>query len=147
MFISIDRIRGCLHETSFRAKWNIFISVSGQFLITVYMIQPEIKLVAGVISLRSFWQKWNFISGDKISYKHYPKWNHTKGNICTCVSGNDWLSRNGPFISGQPRNEILFISPAMKSNVNITSFMVDWNFVSGRFCLGSHVDTLLVHWR
>ena len=27
------------------------------------------------ISYRSFWQKWNFISGDKISCKHYPKWN------------------------------------------------------------------------
>ena len=27
------------------------------------------------ISYRSFWQKWNFILGDKISCKHYPKWN------------------------------------------------------------------------
>ena len=27
------------------------------------------------ISYRSFWQKWNFISGDKISCEHYPKWN------------------------------------------------------------------------
>ena len=27
------------------------------------------------ISYRSLWQKWNFISGDKISCKHYPKWN------------------------------------------------------------------------
>ena len=27
------------------------------------------------ISYRSFSQKWNFISGDKISCKHYPKWN------------------------------------------------------------------------
>ena len=27
------------------------------------------------ISYRSFWQKWNFISGDKRSCKHYPKWN------------------------------------------------------------------------
>ena len=26
------------------------------------------------ISYRSFWQKWNFISGDKIC-KHHPKWN------------------------------------------------------------------------
>ena len=95
-------LRGCLHEILFRAKWNIFISVSGQFLITVYMIQPEMKLVAGVISLRSFWQKWNFISGDKISCKHYPKWNHMKGNICTCVSKNDWLLLNGTFISGYP---------------------------------------------
>ena len=26
-------------------------------------------------SYRSFWQKWNFILGDKIWRKHYPKWN------------------------------------------------------------------------
>ena len=114
----IFKLRGCLHEISFRAKWNIFISVSGQFLVTDYMMQPEMKLIAGVISLRSFWQKWNFISGHKISCKHYPKWNHMKGNICTCVNKNDWLLLSGPFISDYPRNEIHFISPAMKSNVN-----------------------------
>ena len=60
----------CLHEISFRVKWNIFIPVSGQYPITVYMIQPEMKLIVSVISLRSFWQKSNFISGDKISWKH-----------------------------------------------------------------------------
>ena len=27
------------------------------------------------MSYRSFWQKWHFISGDKISCKHHPKWN------------------------------------------------------------------------
>ena len=27
------------------------------------------------ISYWSFWQKWNFISDDKISCKHYTKWN------------------------------------------------------------------------
>ena len=27
------------------------------------------------IKCRSFWQKWNFISGNRISCKHYPKWN------------------------------------------------------------------------
>ena len=30
------------------------------------------------ISYRSFWQKWNFISCDQISCKHYPKWNAYK---------------------------------------------------------------------
>ena len=90
----------------------------------------RLKLIAGVISLRSFWQKWNFISGDKISCKHYRKWNHMKGNICTCVSKNDWLLTNGPFISDHYRNEIHFISPAMEGNVNRISFMVS-SFVSG----------------
>ena len=33
------------------------------------------------ISYRSFRQKWNFISGDKISCKHYQKW-----NFYTCPS-------------------------------------------------------------
>ena len=106
------------------------------------MIQPEMKLVAGVISLRSFWQKWNFISGDKISCKHYPKWNHMKGNICTCVNKNDWLLLSKRFISDHPQNEIRFIPPTMKSNGNRISFMVDWNFVSGRFHFGSHVTSL-----
>ena len=30
-------LRECLHEISFRATWNIFNSVSGQSLMTVYM--------------------------------------------------------------------------------------------------------------
>ena len=70
----ILRLKGCLHEISFRVKWNIFIYMSGKFLITAYMTQPEMKFIAGIISLQSFWQKWNFILGDKISCKHYPKW-------------------------------------------------------------------------
>ena len=106
-------------------------------------VQPERKLIAGVVSLRYFWQKWNFISGFKISCKNYPKWNHMKGNICTCLNKNDWLLLNGPFISDHPRNEIHLISPTLKSDVNRISFMVGWNFVSGRFRFGSHVNTLL----
>ena len=107
-------------------------------------VQPEMKLIASVISLWSFWQKWNFITGYKISCKHYPKWNHMKANICTCVNKSDWLLLNGPFISDHPRNEIHFISVAMKSNVNSIFFMVGWNFASRRFRYGSHVNTLLV---
>ena len=34
-------ISGSLNENSFWAKKNIFISVSGQFLVTVYMKQPK----------------------------------------------------------------------------------------------------------
>ena len=124
-------LRGCLHEISSRAKWNISISVFGQFLITVYRLQPEMRLIAGDISLRSLWHKRNFISGDKISCKHYLKWNHMKRSICTCVNKNDWLLLNGPFISDHPRDEIHFIFPAMKSNVNRISFVVGWNFISG----------------
>ena len=136
-------LRACLHEVSFRVKWNILISVSGRFLINIYMIQPEMQLVTGVISVRSFWQKWNFISGEKISCKHYLKWYQMKGNICTYVNKNDWSLLDGFFISGHHRKEIHFISPAMKSNVNRIFFMVDLNFVLARFNFGSGVNTPL----
>ena len=66
-------LRGCLHEISLQATWNIFNSWSGLSLVTVYMRYSEMKLIAGVNSLRSFWHKWNFISSDKILYKHYPE--------------------------------------------------------------------------
>ena len=38
----------------------------------------RLKLIADAISSWSFWtcfDKWKFILGDKISCKHYPKWN------------------------------------------------------------------------
>ena len=136
-------ILGVYMRFHFGAKWNIFISVSSRFLVTVYMIQPEMKLIAGVISLRLFWQKWNFVWGDKISCKHYPKWNHLKGNICTRVNKNDWLLLNELLISGHSQNETNFIAVAMKNNVNRISFMMGRNFVSGIFHIGSHVNILL----
>ena len=125
-------LRRCLPEVSFRTKWNIFISVSGQFLIAVYMIQPEMKLIAGVISSRPFWQKWNFISVDKKSSKHYPKWNHMKENICTCVYfiktkmiGFYWIGR---FSWTTPETKCHFISSAIKSNLNRIFFYGWWKF-------------------
>ena len=39
----IVTIKECLHEISFRAKRNIFNSVSGQSLTTVYMKYTELK--------------------------------------------------------------------------------------------------------
>ena len=50
------------------AKW-----ISAASLDITFNTHMCSKLIAG--SLRSFWQKWNFISGDKISCKLYPKWN------------------------------------------------------------------------
>ena len=41
------RLRRCLHEIWFRAKLNIFMSLSGQLLITVYMIQPKWNVLQG----------------------------------------------------------------------------------------------------
>ena len=48
-------------------------------------------VTAGVISLRfvisflPFWQKWNLISIDKMSCKHYSRWDRKKEYNCTCV--------------------------------------------------------------
>ena len=54
----------------FKPKW-----ISADSLGIVFNAHVHLKLIVGVISLWSFWQKWNVISGDKISCKHYPKWN------------------------------------------------------------------------
>ena len=79
------------------------------------------KFIAGVILLQSFWQKWNFVSGDKISCKHYPKWNYMKGNICTCVN------KIGFYLMGHLSRttlEMKFIS-FFFSMLNINTFTMD----------------------
>ena len=68
-----------------------------------------------------------FISGDKISCKHYPKWNHVKGNICACfyfiktkkTGFTEWAVFFGP-----SETKFHFISPAIKNNVNRIYFNV-----------------------
>ena len=135
-------VRGCLHDISFWVKWisfwmkwSIFISVSGQFFITVYIMQAKIKLIAFVISLWSFWQKWNLISGDKMTCKHNPKWNHAKGNICTCICFIKtwmtvfcWMSHSSRTTS---KTKFRFISPTIKNNVNRISFKMGSNSILG----------------
>ena len=49
--------------------------ISTDSLVVAFNEHVGLKLIAGVISLWLFWKKWNFISNDKISCKHYPKWN------------------------------------------------------------------------
>ena len=131
---------GCLHEISLWANLNNFSSVSGQFFVTFCVIQPEMKLTAGVTSLRSLWQKWNFVPDDTIFCKDYPKWNHVKENICTCFyfikTKMIGFYRIDRFSWNIPEKKFDLISPAMKSNVNKISFMVGWNFISGRFYFG-----------
>ena len=43
------KLRGCSHEISFQAKWNIFVVVSGQVLITAYMIRPRMRNLLRVL--------------------------------------------------------------------------------------------------
>ena len=76
--------RGTLHEISLQAKLTIFGSVSSQSVKTVDMKCPELKLIAGVISTRSFWPKWDFILSDKCCAKIIPKWKNPKENISAC---------------------------------------------------------------
>ena len=102
------KIKGCLHEIRFHLGQKIFFSVSGQFLIIIYMIQPKMKLIASVISLLLFWQKWNFISVYKISCKTLPEMKSYERNLRVRLfhqNKNDWLLLLGP-----PRhtNECLF---------------------------------------
>ena len=96
-------LEGVYKSVSFLVKLNMFSLVYGQSLTTVSMKYPEGKLIAGVISLRSFWQKLNFISGDKCYVNITLKWNHPKGNICACKH----LKKN-PKVFDQKINYISF---------------------------------------
>ena len=98
----------------------------------------------GCYFISVIWKNLNLISTGKISWKHYPKWNHMKENIWRYVNKIDGILLNESFISRHPRNEIQFISPAMKSNVDRICFLVVWNFFSGIFHFGSYVNNLLV---
>ena len=58
-------------------KWK-----SADSLDIAFNTHVRLKFIADVISLWSFWQKWNLISGDKISCKQYPKMpTHVHQNI------------------------------------------------------------------
>ena len=71
------------------------------------------------ISYRSFWQKWNFISGDKISCKHYPKWNAyytcpSKYRVVLKCSWNETSCEQNLFTRlFEISNRYEFISPLM----------------------------------
>ena len=90
-----------------------FDLVYGQSLITVSVKYPEMKLITGVISLRSFWQKWNFNSRDKWYENTSLKWNHPIGHICACEY----------FINTNIVDQIIKIkNNAMKTNANTIFF-------------------------
>ena len=59
----------CEHNLP-EAKW-----ISANALDIAFNAHVRLKLIAGVISLLLFWQTWNFISSDKITCRHYLKWN------------------------------------------------------------------------
>ena len=53
-----------------KAKWISMDSLGIAFHVNVYL-----KVIADVISLQPFCQKYNFVLCDKILCKHYSKWN------------------------------------------------------------------------
>ena len=75
------------------------------------MKYPEIKLIAGVISFRSIWQKWNFFSGEKCYVSTTWKWKHTKENNCACEYNINTLL------------ELLLV--ARKSNIYLSVFPIE----------------------
>ena len=58
---------------SFEQNLPKLIWINADSLDIAFNVHARLKLI--VISLRSFWQKWNFILADKISGKGYWKWN------------------------------------------------------------------------
>ena len=92
-----------------------FANFSQVLLIKVFLIKksefPKIKLV--IFSFRLFWQKWNFISGEKCYVNTTPKWNHLKRNICTCEY----------FI------KINIADQKIKTKVNFISFCPQWKLM------------------
>ena len=55
--------------------------ISADSLDIAFNEHVHLKLIAGVISLRSFWQKWNLIIVAEISSKRYTKCNTYPANI------------------------------------------------------------------
>ena len=67
---------------SFKSAWDFHVNKIYQkrnYEVQTRWILPLMGMC--VWNLWSFWQKWNFIYGDKIACKHYPKW-----NACACPS-------------------------------------------------------------
>ena len=71
----------------FHFGWKSHFVVQSLFSTCVHMNWGEMKLKTVWISYRSFWQKWHFISGDKILCKHRPKWN---AYTCPSKYGSLW---------------------------------------------------------
>ena len=69
MKFKTDMRFSCEHNLP-KAKW-----INTNALDIAFNAHVRLKLIAGVISLLLFWQTWNFISSDKITCRHYPKWN------------------------------------------------------------------------
>ena len=122
--IPIVAVRVCSHERRNELIWNDFISVENltsvfsQLFTCVQVNWGGMKLKTLRISYRSFWQKLNFILGDKISCKHYPKWNtytcpSKKRVVLKCSRNETSCERNLFSRRFEISNQYEFISPLM----------------------------------
>ena len=122
--IPIVAVRVCSHERRNELIWNDFISVENltsvfsQLFTCVQVNWGGMKLKTLRISYRSFWQKLNFILGDKISCKHYPKWNTytcpSKKRVVLKYSRNETSCERNLFSRRfEISNQYEFISPLM----------------------------------
>ena len=78
-------------------------------------------------SYRSFRQKWNFISGDKTSCKHYPKWNFytwpSKYWVVLKCGRNETLCKQNLFSRRfEISNRYEFISPLTWTYSSVCNF-------------------------
>ena len=87
----------------------------------------------------------DFISCEKMARWHCPKWNDMEVNIGTYIYFIKtrmicfyWMGR---FSQTTLETKFQIISLAMKSNVNLISFVKGWNFISARAHF--HVNDLL----
>ena len=118
--------------------YSIFNSVSGQSLMTAYMKYHEMKFVVSVISLRSFWIKWNLISSDKMFWKHYPKMKpFEKKHLHLRIFNWNKYSRS------KDQNKNSWKIMYMKTNVNRILFMAKRNFISVKYGFVSNLNTFL----
>ena len=117
------RVRSHERRIELKPVWDFisvesFTSLFSQVFTCVHMNWGEIRLKTVWISYRSFWQKWHFISGDKISCKHHPKWNAytcpSKYRVTLKCSRNETSCEQNLFSRRfEISNRYEFISPLM----------------------------------
>ena len=124
----------------FHSEWNdIQYFQFGVWSIS-YDCLHEIPLneIRCVISLRSFWIKWNLISSDKIFWKHYPKMKpFEKKHLHLRIFNWNKYSRS------KDQNKNSWKIMYMKTNVNRILFMAKRNFISVKYGFVSNLNTFL----
>ena len=123
-------MRFSCEQNLLEAKW-----ISADWVNIAFNAHVNLKLIAGVDFIWSFWQKRNFRSDDKISCKHYRKWNaygcQSKYRVALKYSRNETSCEQNLF---SHRFEISyrfeFISPLMWTYHNQPSKWYISNYIA-----------------